>query len=144
MFRAKYLVSLAIPALLLALPVGRAQAFDHHHGGYYGGGFYGRSFHSFSPHDLGIWRGGTWSRDWHDGRFGWWWIVGPWWYFYPAPVYPYPQYVPPAVVEEQAPPVPTGLPPSQYWYYCDNPQGYYPYVASCGTPWRPVPAAPPR
>jgi len=134
----KQIARTAALSLLLALPVTDAQAHDHHHGGY----FYGRSFGTFSPHDLGIWRGGRWVRDWHDGRYGWWWLVGGWWYFYPAPVYPYPEYVPPAVVVEQAPPIPTGLPPTQTWYYCDNPQGYYPYVASCRTPWRPVPAKP--
>ena len=58
-------------------------------------------------------------------------------------IYPYPLYVPPAVVMQQAPPVPTGLPPIQFWYYCDDPQGYYPYVASCNGAWREVPVTPP-
>ena len=31
-------------------------------------------------------------------------------------------------------------PPNQSYYYCDNPQGYYPSVQSCSTPWREVPA----
>jgi len=49
-------------------------------------------------------------------------------------------------------------PPDGFWYlypepiYCDNPHGYYPYVASCNGPWREVratqgsglPAVPPR
>lgn len=26
------------------------------------------------------------------------------------------------------------------WYYCDNPKGYYPYVHTCTTPFRAVPA----
>src|SRR5712691_3381475 len=29
---------------------------------------------------------------------------------------------------------------SQYWYYCQNPSGYYPYVQQCTTNWQPVPA----
>src|SRR5229473_637251 len=29
---------------------------------------------------------------------------------------------------------------SQYWYYCQNPSGYYPYVQQCSTNWQPVPA----
>jgi|HubBroStandDraft_1064217.scaffolds.fasta_scaffold00853_8 hypothetical protein len=105
--------------------------------------FHGRDFAHFSPGERAAWVGGAWHRSWHDGRFGWWWTVGPYWYFYPEPIYPYPAYVPPAVVAQQAPPVPTGLPPAQSWYFCDNPSGYYPYVASCGSPWREVPAAPP-
>jgi hypothetical protein len=104
--------------------------------------FHGRDYHRFSHRDLDVWRGGRWIHDWHDGRFGWWWFTGGYWYFYPQPIYPYPDYVPPAVVVQQAPPVPSGLPPAQNWYYCDNPKGYYPYVASCGTAWREVPATP--
>ncbi|HKW53981.1 MAG TPA: hypothetical protein VJO12_09830 [Stellaceae bacterium] len=52
-------------------------------------------------------------------------------YAYPPPVV----YAPPAIYA--APPVMVSQ-PTQYWYYCDNPAGYYPYVPSCPTPWRPV------
>ena len=35
----------------------------------------------------------------HGGRGGWWWVVGDAWYYYPQPVYPYPDpYTPPVVV----------------------------------------------
>ncbi len=105
--------------------------------------YYGRDFNHFSRSDLGHWRGGRWIHDWHDGRYGWWWFVDGGWYFYPAPIYPYPTYVPPAIVVQQPPPTPQGLPPAQSWYFCDNPKGYYPYVASCNGAWREVPAAPP-
>jgi len=59
------------------------------------------------------WVHGAWHRDWHDGRFGWWWNVGPSWYFYTQPVYPYPQPPPPSPFP-QAPPgrwskVPTAI-----------------------------------
>jgi hypothetical protein len=32
-----------------------------------------------------------------------------------------------------------------YWYYCQNPQGYYPYVKQCPSGWTKVPpsAVPP-
>ena len=33
-------------------------------------------------------------------------------------------------------------PPTQVWYYCPNPQGYYPYVAQCYSGWQAVPATP--
>jgi hypothetical protein len=29
----------------------------------------------------------------------------------------------------------------QYWYYCQSPAGFYPYVTSCSTGWQPVPAS---
>ena len=71
---------------------------------------------------------------------------------YPYPAYPYPAYsysyappyyppAPPVTMAQQAPP--PGPAPVQYWYYCDNPRGYYPYVRSCGAGWRAVPAQPP-
>lgn len=102
--------------------------------------FYGRDFHRFTPYERHVWTSGRWVHGWHDNRFAWWWVTGGLWYFYPAPIYPYPTYIPPAVVTQQPPPVPSGVPPTQFWYYCDSPQGYYPYVASCLVPWRAVPA----
>jgi hypothetical protein len=48
---------------------------------------------------------------------------------------------PPAPVVVQAPPPQEGAPPAQSWYYCDNPQGYYPYVQACASGWRPVPVS---
>src|SRR6202021_464167 len=65
----------------------------------------------FSPDELRFWRGGLWRHEWHDGRLGWWWIVGDGWYFYPEPLYPYPTYVPPAIVAQPAPPLPPGFLP---------------------------------
>jgi len=60
-------------------------------------------------------------------------------YYYPPAVV----YAPPPVVyaAPPAPPPPTSYvqQPQQYSYYCDNPQGYYPSVPSCSTPWREVP-----
>ena len=29
---------------------------------------------------------------------------------------------------------------SGYWYYCQNPPGYYPYVQQCRVSWQPMPA----
>lgn len=125
----------AVSATGLALPpLAHAQRHD----------FHGRDYRHFTPHERREWNGGAWRHQWHDGRFAWWWVLGNSWYFYPAPIYPYPTYVPPAVIVQQPPPVPAGLPPAHYWYFCDNPQGYYPYVASCGVPWRAVPATPPN
>jgi hypothetical protein len=30
-----------------------------------------------------------------------------------------------------------------YWYYCQNPQGYYPYVKQCPNGWMKVVPSPP-
>ncbi len=84
-------------------------------------------------HDFDAWRGGHWEHARRDGRDGWWWIVGPDWYFYPAPVYPYPNpYIPPTVTT--APPPPTQAAPPAL-YYCPSAGGYYPYIPSCPEGW---------
>lgn len=71
-----------------------------------------------------------------------------------APLWGYPYYAyppPPVVTVPVAPPVyiqqaPPASPqyPSGYWYYCHNPQGYYPYVSECPTGWQPVSPTPNR
>jgi len=102
-------------------------------------------FRHFDRHDYWLWRRGGWRESWHDGRFGWWWIAGGEWFFYPRPVYPYPEpynYVPLQTVVVQSP-QPLAPQPQQYWYYCDSAGGYYPYVATCPSGWRAVPATPP-
>jgi len=53
----------------------------------------------------------------------------------------YPHYAepPPVVVREQPPayipPQQPAAPVQNYWYYCQNPQGYYPYVKQCTHQW---------
>lgn len=112
------IATLGVPAM--------AQRDDHFRDDHFRG-----DIHHFRDHDLDYWRGGRWFHGPHEGRDGWWWIVGDSWYFYPAPVYPYPDpYLPPTVAPA----------PGATWYYCANPQGYYPYVAQCAVPWQPVPA----
>lgn len=58
------------------------------------------------------------------------------------PVY-VPSYPAPVVVE---PPAPTYQQPpqatQQYWYYCQDPPGYYPYVQQCPRGWQPVSPTP--
>ncbi len=93
-----------------------------------------RDIHRFHERDFDRWRGGNWWHGRWGGRDGWWWTVGGIRYWYPAPIYPYPDpYAPPAAISAP-PPRPTT------YYYCDNPQGYYPYVPQCALPWRAVPA----
>ena len=74
---------------------------------------------------------------------------GPFWAPYWEP-YAYPYAYPPVVVAppppvyvQPSPPVAAPPPPS-YWYYCENPAGYYPYVPQCPGGWREVLPTPPR
>ena len=122
-------------ALLLASAILSTTAFQSASAdGWHGHG----DIHHFHDYDYGYWRGGFWSQGFHDGRMGWWWVVGPSWYYYPAPVYPYPDpYIPPGVVVEHAPSAVVSAAPS-YVYFCREPAGYYPYVAQCFRPWQRV------
>jgi len=122
---------------------------EGHHGGHGWGGE--RDIRHFGGHHFEVWRGGEWRHARHDGRLGWWWIAGGMWYFYPQPVYPYPDpYTPPVVVVQTAPapvpqpPAPTVQPQqaAQVWYYCEASKTYYPYVSSCPAGWKTVPATP--
>lgn len=138
---------LVAAAAAIALPVAaRADRGDRHerwHG----------DIRHFDRNDMHVWRGGHWIHSRHGGRLGWWWVAGGLWYFYPRPVYPYPNpYVPPVVVQSSPPvyveqpqsAVSPPAPAAQTWYYCAQAQAYYPYVAECPGGWQPVPATPPR
>lgn len=90
---------------------------------------------------------------WHYG-------YRPYYYGYGGYGYPYPYYYPPSTVVtsppvyiEQspqaagaAPPQATAPadPPASYWYYCANPEGYYPYVKECPNGWQQVAPQPAR
>jgi len=92
------------------------------------------------------WRGGFFGPRFYVGPtfgFG---LYAPW---VPPPVY----YAPPPVVVQQgyvAPPVvgppaaaaPPAEPNPGFWYYCNSPQGYYPYIRQCSSQWMTVPANP--
>ncbi len=60
---------------------------------------------------------------------------------YPA-YYPYPYAVTDpvdvTVYQQAAPPSPAAVPANQYWYYCTDPAGYYPYVQNCSKAWMQV------
>lgn len=68
---------------------------------------------------------GYWGPRYGWGFSGGW---GPSYYYYATP---------PVVVQQ--PPVYVQPPQApQYWYYCQNPQGYYPYVQQCPPGWMKV------
>lgn len=79
---------------------------------------------------------------WHGYYHGWWgprvYIGGP--VVVAPPAYPYGYYYAPQppVVVQQAPMVVAPNQDDAYWYYCENPKGYYPYVASCPGGWMKV------
>ncbi len=93
---------------------------------------YHGDIHRFVDRDARVWRGGNWHHSHHRGRYGWWWVVGGLWYFYPQPVYPYPDpFAPGDVIYEYGS-------SGDYWYYCESAGQYYPYVTECPEGWQAV------
>jgi hypothetical protein len=133
--RLRHLLFLLSVACVL-LPAAPALA-DHRSGGHssagHWGGVNGWHYHSgwhgdIRHFDHSRWQGGHWWHGEFGARRGWWWIVGPDWYWYADPVYPFPDpYLPPGAA--------TG-----FWYWCDYYKQYYPYVGACPSGWRAVPA----
>lgn len=69
----------------------------------------------------------------HGGHIGVYIEPFPMWRYYPPPYYDYP---PPVYVPPPPPPVYIEKEPAQsYWYYCTDPQGYYPTVRDCPEGW---------
>src|SRR5690348_7675736 len=107
------LVRLAVASCLLVGVAGQASAQDRWHDDRQGWNehrhdhavehrdverWHDRDIRRFHDHDIERWRAGRWYHGRHDSRLGWWWVVGGVWYFYPQPVYPYPDpYRPPVV-----------------------------------------------
>jgi len=68
---------------------------------------------------------------------------------WPPPYYAYPPTVitvpsQPQVYIERGYDEPAPARGQGYWYYCDSPSGYYPYVRECPGGWQPVSPTPPR
>jgi len=127
---------------------GGAVASSHGRGGgaYYGRGgghYYGGSRYYGSGH----YYGGGWG--WGPTiNLGWWGLGYP---FYGYPYYPYYDR-PPVIVEQPSTeiyvqPAPLQSEDTGYWYFCKNPEGYYPYVKNCPSGWMkvvPPSSTPPR
>lgn len=96
-------------------------AWGHHHGGHFG--FYGAPIVGFGlGYGLGAYPYGYGGYGYSPPAV----IVAP----PPAPT----TYIQQAPVVQQA--------QTNYWHYCSNPQGYYPYVKQCPGGWQLVPPTP--
>ncbi len=122
------------PALALAFVVGSVfcsnawadRGGHRHHGGFHHG-HHGGHHHGHGRTHVGVAIGAPlyWGRGWYGDPY----------YDYP---YAY-RYRPALVASEPPVYVERGVTPATgLWYFCGNPQGYYPYVKQCSTPWRTV------
>ena len=101
--------------------------------------FHGHDYAHFSLAEQRLWGHGMWRHSWHSGHRGWWWVVDRFWFFYPAPIYPFPTYIGADTYYDYYDQY--GI-PTYYWYFCSKPEGYYPYVQECLRPWQPMPPLP--
>jgi hypothetical protein len=102
-----------------------------------GGGHFADGHGVWAPHPGGqgnihhfngsYWQSGHWWHGTYNEQPGWWWIVGPDWYWFPTAIYPCPD-----------PYTPIGMTPG-YWYWCGAYQQYYPFVGDCPSGWRAMP-----
>jgi hypothetical protein len=106
-----------------------------HGGGHFGGGHYGGGWgygHGGYYSGIGLGLGLGYGLGYYGAP-------------YYSPYYAYPPVVTvpvtPPVYIQQAPPV-TQQYPSGYWYYCNNPEGYYPYIQQCPNGWQQVEPTP--
>jgi hypothetical protein len=97
-------------------------------GGYrggWGGGYYGGWGGGFYPGiGYGVGFGGPFYSSWN----------------YPATVVVPVQTTPPVYIQQT--PVQSNTLPANFWYYCSNPKGYYPYVRTCPGGWQQVAPTP--
>ena len=156
--------------LLIVLSIGLYSGINwardggrHGGGGYYGHGGYGGGYHGhrWYGHSGGFYRPWRYGRGYYYGYPGFSIYFGAPYYsygypyygypFYGYPYYGYPYYYPPGVATMPGnPPVyiqknpPAGQNnPSGYWYYCPDPQGYYPDIKECPNGWQQVQPSPP-
>lgn len=79
----------------------------------------------------------AWHGGWHGGWYGGWYAPYGYPYGYAPPV-PY-TYAPPVVIQRAEPQVYIQQQPQQqYWYWCQDAKGYYPYVQQCPAGWMQV------
>lgn len=118
-------------AMMLCLVFFSGHIAAHGHSRFsFGLGYYGPGFYS------GYGYGGYGFNRYGFGGYG---------YPYYPPLYTYPPAVmvpntPPVYIQQEIQPTPSQ---TNYWYYCKNPDGYYPYVKDCPGGWLPVSPIPP-
>jgi hypothetical protein len=97
----------------------------HGHRSYYGHHrYYGhRGYHGHGS-SYRIWIGPGWVPGWWGSAYSY----GRYYSYYPAPV----------VIPEQVQAPEPSQEHESYWYYCQDPQGFYPYVKSCPGGWMKV------
>jgi hypothetical protein len=118
----KRIICIALAAMAM---IAAGSSMSEARGGHGGHGHGGHGGHV----RFGFFVGPTWGPAW-----------GPAWGWPYSPYYPYnPYYAAPPVVIQQEPQTyiekDTEEGGQVYWYFCKDPEGYYPYVKKCPSGW---------
>ncbi len=128
MFKRKHVI-LALLSAALGSCSTMASAGPHHHGGGHFGGHFrpGFSFYLGAP---------MYSRPYYPA------YPYPYYYpYYPREIVTVPVEPPVYIERERSQPQSQQL-PEGYWYYCNDPAGYYPYIKQCADGWQQVDPTP--
>lgn len=135
--------TLVMAGLLAVMALSATAQADPWHGGHRHGGasvgiYVGPGFYGPGPG----W-GPYYPRAYYPSPY---WAAPPYPYYPPVVVTPAPvQVAPPVYIEQtpqQAQQAATPQAENGSWYYCKQPEGYYPYVKECPQGWQKVPAQP--
>jgi hypothetical protein len=136
----KVVVIIGIVALVfLGLSSGAFCAQQGHSGGSRsGGGYYGGTYHGGGHYYHGggshFFIGGYFGFPYYTYPYGHYPYDYSYYYPYTYPRYSYTYDQPTVYIEQEQ---------SSYWYHCQDPEGYYPYVTSCPGGWTSVTPTPP-
>jgi hypothetical protein len=123
---------------------GRGGGHSGGRGGSYGGG--GRGHYGGYAHGHGYGYYGRYGYGWWGNPYWWgysYWRGYPYWWDYPYSSYYDPYYyegygAPPVLPQGVTPPAESGQQQPSYWHFCQDPEGYYPYVKDCPGGWMTV------
>jgi len=139
------MLAILAAGVFAAAPASAQRGYGHGHG--HGGGYFWGPFAGLLLGSAIVYSA-TQPRTVYYGPPVTYWPYGPVTTLGPA-YYPDPNYVNPPVAS--IPPPPQGasqvaalsMPGSEWWYFCKDPNGYYPYVRECKTGWEKVSPTPP-
>lgn len=114
---------------------GRGGWGGHYGGGHYGGWGYRGGYYGGYYGGLGLGLG--LGLGYGPGYYG-----GYPYYAYPPVITTVPA-APPVYIQQVVPQTVPQQPQANYWHYCRNPEGYYPYVKECPGGWQQVSPTPP-